>query len=240
MYESFFTAINLAYVKKNLTQTIVFLIGWAGGLLGISSFIMFLFENYNMAISFGFMGLIIGCLPIIFTKAKTEKVKIKNIGVFVIAFGIMLFFAFTSDDYANSTLEQLGGLSPSLVVWVFFASFVSSMAMLVPGVGGSLMMLVMGIYALYIEAVSTLNIILLITFGISMVLGVLAGIVITKKILELFSQSLYFAILGFIAGSLFLIYPGFTLNTEGILSVFLLIGFAVFAYWFSKKETSDS
>ena len=58
--------------------------------------------------------------------------------------------------------------------------------MLVPGVGGSLMMLVMGIYALYIEAVSTLNIILLVTFGISMVLGVLAGIIITKKILELF------------------------------------------------------
>ena len=237
VYESFFTAIDVAYVKKNLLQTVVFLVGWAAGLLGISSFIMFLFENFNMAISFSFMGLIIGCLPIIFAKAKASKVKIKNIGVFFIAFAVMLFFALTSDDYTNSTLEQLGGISPTLVFWVFAASFVSSMAMLVPGVGGSLMMLVFGIYALYIEAVSTLNPILLLTFGSSMVLGVLAGIVLTKKMLELFSQMLYFAILGFIAGSLFIIYPGFVLNAEGILSIFLLMAFAVLAYWFSTKES---
>ena len=240
VYESFFSAINVDYVRKNLLPTIVFLVGWAVGLLGVSSFIMFLFENYNMAISFSFMGLIAGCLPIIYGKAKTDKIKKTNIAVFLVAFAIMLFFAITSDDYTNSTLEQLGGITPSLLAWVFFASFVSSMAMLVPGVGGSLMMLVFGVYALYIEAVSTVNWVLLLTFGISMVLGVLAGIVITKKLLELFAQALYFAILGFIIGSLFLIFPGFEFNAEGVLSIFLAIGFAVFAYWFSTKESVNS
>ena len=240
VYESFFTAISVAYVKSNLMPTLIFLVGWAAGLLGVSSFIMFLFENYNMAISFSFMGLIIGCLPIIYRKAKTEKLKKTNIGVFVIAFAIMLFFAFTGGDYTNSTLEQLGGITPSLIVRVFFASFISSMAMLVPGVGGSLMMLVFGIYALYIEAVSTINPVLLLTFGTSMVLGVLAGILITKKLLELFAQALYFAILGFIIGSLFIIYPGFEGNAEGILSIFLVIVFAAFAYWFSTKESADT
>ena len=238
VYESFFSSINVQYIRKNLLPTIIFLIGWAAGLLGVSSFIMFLFEYHNMAISFSFMGLIVGCLPIIFKKAKTDKIKKTNAVVFLIAFVIMLFFAFTGDDYTNNTLEQLGGITPSLIAWVFFASFVSSMAMLVPGVGGSLMMLVFGVYALYIEAVSTLNVILLLTFGTSMVLGVLAGIVITKKMLELFAQTLYFAILGFIAGSLFIIYPGFELNGEGVLSIFLCVGFAVFAYWFSTKEAA--
>ena len=240
VYESFFSAISVAFVKANLMPTIIFLAGWAAGLLGVSSFIMFLFENYNMAISFSFMGLIVGCLPIIFRKAKTGKIKKTNVVVFLIAFAIMLFFAFSGDDYTNSTLEQLGGITPSLIAWVFFASFVSSMAMLVPGVGGSLMMLVFGVYALYIEAVSTINAILLLTFGSSMVLGVLAGIVITKKLLELFAQTLYFAILGFIAGSLFIIYPGFDLNVEGVLSIFLAILFAAFAYWFSTKESASS
>ena len=238
VYESFFSSISVAYVQKNLLPTIIFLVGWAAGLLGVSSFIMFLLENYNMAISFSFMGLIIGCLPVIYKKATAGSVKKANVGFFFIAFAVMLFFALTGDDYTNSTLEQLGGISPALIAWVFFASTISSMAMLVPGVGGSLMMLVFGIYALYIEAVSTLNPVLLITFGISMVLGVLAGIVITKKILELFSQALYFAILGFIAGSLFIIYPGFILNAEGVLSIILAIGFAALAYWFSTKETT--
>ena len=236
VYESFFSSISVAYVKKNLLPTIIFLAGWAVGLLGVSSFIMFLLENYNMAISFSFMGLIVGCLPVIFKKAKTDKVKKTNIAVFLVAFAIMLFFAFTGDDYTNSTLEQLGGITPALLAWVFFASFVSSMAMLIPGVGGSLMMLVFGVYALYIEAVSTINAALLVTFGTSMVLGVLAGIVLTKKLLELFKQTLYFAIMGFIIGSLFIIYPGFVLNSEGAISIFLAGAFAILAYWFSTKE----
>ena len=236
VYESFFSSISVTYVRKNLLPTIIFLVGWAAGLLGVSSFIMFLFENHNMSISFSFMGLIVGCLPVIFKKAKTDKVRKTNVGVFLIAFAIMLFFALTGDDYTNSTLEQLGGITPSLIAWVFFASFVSSMAMLVPGVGGSLMMLVFGVYALYIEAVSTINAVLLLTFGSSMVLGVLAGIIITKKLLEMFAQTLYFAILGFIAGSLFIIYPGFVPNAEGIISIFLAIAFAALAYWFSTKE----
>jgi putative membrane protein len=98
------------------------------------------------------------------------------------------------------------------------------------------MMLVFGVYALYIEAVSTLNPVMLAVFGISMVLGVLAGMGITKKLLLVYPQALYFAILGFIAGSLLIMYPGLPMDLEGLLSIVLGIGFAVLAYWLSTKD----
>jgi len=78
-------------------------------------------------------------------------------------------------------------------------------------------------------------VLLLTIFVVSMVLGVIAGIALTKKLLESYSQTLYFAIMGFIAGSLFIIYPGFSADLDGVLSVLFALLSAYFAYWLSNK-----
>jgi putative membrane protein len=236
VYDRFFNTISISTIKKNLLYTVLFLSGWAFGLLSVSSFIMFLFENHNQIISFCFIGLVAGCIPLIFKKARKDKTKIVHVSVFTIALTFMIFLAFFGGELStNSSLEQLGGITPGLLVWIFIASFISSTAMLIPGVGGSLMMLVFGIYTLYVESIAMLNWILIAVFAVSMVLGVLVGIYFTKKMLLHYSQTLYYAILGFIIGSLFIIYPGFTWGIEGILSCVLMVAFAFFAYWLSKK-----
>ena len=59
------------------------------------------------------------------------------------------------------------------------------------------MMYVFGIYVIYIEAVATLNVVILSVLVAGMILGVLAGIVLTKKLLKSFTQELYCAALTF-------------------------------------------
>ncbi|MCL2565137.1 MAG: DUF368 domain-containing protein [Defluviitaleaceae bacterium] len=236
VYEKFFNSISVDMVKKNLVITISFLLGWFFGLFGISNIMMFLIDNYGQIIFFSFIGLIVGSLPMIYKKAVAEKVKPKNVSIFFIALAFMIFATFFGGDfYTNSTLYELGGITFMLLGWIFVASFLSSMAMLIPGVGGSLMMLIFGIYTIYIEAVATINLIVLAVFVVSMVFGVLAGIVLTKKMLDSYSQTLYFSILGFIIGSLFIIYPGFSVDIEGLLSIMFAVLFAALAYWLSKK-----
>jgi putative membrane protein len=237
VYDSFFSSINAAYIKKNWAVTLVFLAGWAVGLVWVSSFFMFLFGSYWEIIIFSFMGMIVGSLPLLFRKATKSTITAGNAGIFVLALVCMLFLAFGGEGMgANNTLEQLGGITPALLAWVFAASFIASAAMLIPGVGGSLMMLVFGVYALYIEAVSTLNPIMLAVFGVSMALGVWVGIVLTQRLLLRFPQALYCAILGLVLGSLAIMYPGLPFDLEGLLSIILFLGFAVFAYWMSAKE----
>jgi putative membrane protein len=237
VYDTFFTSISAAYLKKNWTVTIAFLAGWAAGLLWVSSFFLYLFGSYWEVVIFSFMGLIVGSLPYLYKRAAQTKLRVGNIGAFALALACMLLLAFFGGDLsANRTLEQLGGVSPGLLAWVFGASFFASAAMLIPGVGGSLMMLAFGVYALYIEAVSSLHPVLLAVFGVSMVLGVLTGIAATKKLLAAYSQSMYCAILGFITGSLLIMYPGLPWDFEGLVSVTLFAGFAVLAYWLSTKE----
>ena len=236
VYDSFFNSISWAAARKNIRSIIFFLVGWGLGLLSISRAMMYLFEYHVYVISFLFIGLIAGCLPMLFKKATAEKVKWYNVIFCFAALGFMVFLTLFSEDVsANRSLEQMGGTAPGVLAWLFFASFVSSMAMLIPGVGGSLMMLVFGIYAVYIEAVAELIPIVLAVFGISMVLGVLAGIVITKKILARFSQGLYFAIVGFILGSLLIVYPGFAGGMTGAVSIGAAVVAFIFAYWMAGK-----
>jgi len=236
VYDKFFNSFNRAFLLKNTPSVISFLLGWAIGLFGISSIMMFLFDNHGQIISFAFIGLILGCLPLIYKKATEGKLEIRNFIVFLIAFGAMAFLAFFGGDLAtNSSIEQLG-TTPLTLTWLFIASFVSSMAMLIPGVGGSLMMIAFGIYTIYLESVSTFNIPILIIFGVSMVFGVLAGIVITRKLLKSFAKLLYSAICGFIVGSLLIIFPGISMDIEGIISVIVMCFCFGVAYWLSKKE----
>ena len=236
VYDWFFSSINFKAAKKYALGILLFLLGWAMGLLGISHLIMFLFENHEQLMSFIFIGLILGCIPMIYEKAGSEKVRIKNIVICMFAFLFMVFLVFFGEDLtANNTIEALGGETPANLAWVFFASFVSSMAMLIPGVGGSLMMIVLGIYTIYIESVASLNFLLLAVFGSSMVLGVLAGIVITKKMLEKFSQTLYCAILGFVVGSVLFLFPEVALDLETAVAVAWGAVCFIFAFWLSKK-----
>ena len=236
IYEDFFYSASLSNVKKNLPVLVSFFLGCAGGLFGISHVIMFLLENHGQVMYFCFIGLILGCVPVIFVKAKADKFRLINAAVFIPALAFMLLLAFSGGElHTNSSLEQLGGITPAVLAWVFFASFMSSMAILIPGVGGSVMMLAFGIYTIYIEAMSTLDPVILPILVISMIFGIWAGIKIIKKMLVSCPQTLYCAILGFIIGSVFIIYPGFSADLTGVMSIILAFLFAVFAYRLSKR-----
>lgn len=237
IYEDFFSSASLATARKNIPFLITFTIGCTLGLFGISHVMTFLLDNYGQIMYFSFIGLIVGCVPMVFTKAKSDKFKVRDIIILIIAFGLMIFLAFAGGDLStNSSLEQLGGLSPGLLAWLFFASFISSVAMLIPGLGGSIMMLAFGIYVIYIEALSGLDFFLISVLGFAMLLGLAAGILLIKKLLASFSQTLYCAILGFITGSIFIIYPGFSFDLNGLLSIIFALGFSVLAFCLSRKS----
>jgi len=236
IYEDVFISASWANIKKNLSLVISFLIGCGVGLLGISHVIMYLLGNYERIMYFSFIGLILGCIPNIYKKATVVKIKAINGLIFAVALAFMLLLTFSGGELStNSSLEQLGSLTPNLLLWIFIASIISSMAMLIPGVGGSIMMLALGIYTIFIEAVSTFNLVLLSVLTVAMILGTLLGVIAIKKLLNSYPQTLYCAILGFIIGSIFIIYPGFSANLEGLISLIFVALFAVFAFWLSKK-----
>jgi len=311
VYEDFIHAANLTNIRKKLPVALLFLLGCIAGLFGISNLMMRLLNNHEMIMYFSFIGLILGCIPMIYKKSAFNikaapplsegsgsgihsrcsggvytdevgdakhratrpaseacervwgltpakqacastghpaskrslregraplKMRAKHIAIFAISLAVMLFLAFYgTDPDTYDYMHQLYETSTSLV-WVFFASAASAVGMLVPGVGGAILMIVLGIYTIYIEAVASLDMTVLLTMAAGMVFGILSGIKIVRKILTTYPGELYCAILGFTIGSVFIVFPGFAANLTGLLSIVSMVLFAIIAYQFSKKS----
>ncbi len=237
IYDKILFAVSLKNIKKNLVFLSTLAIGAILGIFLFSKIMLVVYSEFQVFMSFCFMGLIIGSLPMIYKRARYEKIKYKNVFIFIFTFILMVaLYYFIQDEFANKSLSELGGLSPSIWIWLFLSAAVSGMAMILPGISGSFIMLVLGAYTITIEAISQLNLLTLLPILSGMLVGILGGIKIIKKMLRFHPQALYFAILGLILGSLFYIFPGFPKGTSSLIaSLCLMAFFAIITYIFSKK-----
>ena len=122
-----------------------------------------------------------------------------------------------------------------------FAGAVSAFAMIVPGISGSMIMVIIGTYRSVITAISDLNIVFLIPVGVGILIGLIGGIKLVKVLMEKAPQATYCAILGLVLGSLLSLWPwGAALDSvQVILSIVVVaVGFLV-AVLFGRSKKED-
>jgi len=226
IYDKLISAVNSFFKdwKKNIFFLAEIAIGAGLGIILFSKLITNLLTNHPEPTNFLFIGLILGSFPMLYKRATKGKVK-KMV--------IMSIYS----DIEVSTIAMTS-LSVKSFISLFLAGFIAAATMILPGVSGSLVLLILGLYTTFTNAVSTFNIPLLIPGG----LGVLVGILTMTKLIESFMskypQPAYFAICGLILGSVFPVYPGFTFNLSGMLSIItFLIGF-ILTYILGRKENN--
>ena len=94
----------------------------------------------------------------------------------------------------------------------------------------------LGVYSSYLSAISSLNFAVLLPIGIGLVLGGVIFMFIINFLFSRFKSYTYFLILGFVFGSILVIFPGFTFSFECILGI-LLAGLCFFiTYKLGKLE----
>lgn len=213
-YDKLLSSIKDLLNKDKRKSALTFLIkigaGWIVGLLvGVLVIEKLLATNPYMMISF-FLGLVIISIPMTF---KSEVKYLKDYKNCYFAFiGAILVILISS---AGSGINL--NLGDSLPVWVYGYAFIVAVcaisAMLLPGISGSTILLIFGIYQLALTNIKTLitdfN---LQSFGFLSVfgLGVLFGAFFISKIISNAfknhrSKVLYF-IMGLLIGSIYAIY----------------------------------
>jgi len=240
IYEKILHALSISGLKKNSNFLAPLGLGCICGVFVFSKLVTYLLLEHEIITYFCFIGMIIGCVPMIYRRIrrdKSEKIKARSVSVFILALVFMTFLAAMNyGSQANQSLAQMGGISPGLLVWIFVAGFISAMTMIIPGISGAVIMLMLGAYTVAVEALSTFNVIIIGTVGAGILLGCLVGIKLVKMILWRYPQELYSAVLGLIIGSIFIIYPGFSMDLVGVAAIILAAVFAIFIYLFSKKN----
>lgn len=237
IYNQFIASISGIFSRRfwpSFTFLIPIIIGMLLAMGSLSNLFNYLLSQHHIPTMFFFGGLIIGIVPYLL-KISNYKTSFTTKHYMMVIAGIAILIVITlmnnGDKHAGETLT----LSTSLVIKYFIAGMCASSAMLLPGISGSFMLLVFGVYGTVMLAIS--EVVKLNFAGLPILLavgfGVLAGFIISSKIIQYFlthHKLMTFAlIIGFVVGSLFAVFPGLPTNIVMwfVSLVVFIIGFIV-------------
>ncbi|HDJ6112952.1 TPA: DUF368 domain-containing protein [Staphylococcus aureus] len=237
IYNQFIASISGIFSRRfwpSFTFLIPIIIGMLLAMGSLSNLFNYLLSQHHIPTMFFFGGLIIGIVPYLL-KISNYKTSFTTKHYMMVIAGIAILIVITlmnnGDKHAGETLT----LSTSLIIKYFIAGMCASSAMLLPGVSGSFMLLVFGFYGTVMLAIS--EVVKLNFAGLPILLavgfGVLAGFIISSKIIQYFlthHKLMTFAlIIGFVVGSLFAVFPGLPTNIVMwfVSLVVFIIGFIV-------------
>lgn len=236
IYDKIMYAISPRNLKENLKFLVPLGIGAVVGIFLLSNVIVSAMENYPMILNFCFIGLVLGSLPAIFKRAKGDELHHRNWIFFAAALVLMILLALVNPDAtANKTLSEFGDINVALCLRFFFTAAIGCIAMILPGLSGSLILLLFGTYGAIMEAIATFNFTIIIVTGLGILTGGITGVKVIKNMLRFHPQALYFGILGLMVGSIITIWPGFAMNVQGIIAIIGLIGFTLITYFMSRE-----
>ncbi|HDZ6392053.1 TPA: DUF368 domain-containing protein [Staphylococcus aureus] len=237
IYNQFIASISGIFSRRfwpSFTFLIPIIIGMLLAMGSLSNLFNYLLSQHHIPTMFFFGGLIIGILPYLL-KISNYKTSFTTKHYMMVIAGIAILIVITlmnnGDKHAGETLT----LSTGLIIKYFIAGMCASSAMLLPGISGSFMLLVFGVYGTVMLAIS--EVVKLNFTGLPILLavgfGVLAGFIISSKIIQYFlthHKLMTFAlIIGFVVGSLFAVFPGLPTNIGMwfVSLVVFIIGFIV-------------
>lgn len=227
---------SISSFTKNMKENFLFLVLFSiGGLLGMILFaspLLRLIELYTMPMLYLFIGIVAGGVPMMYEKSGVKKIDLDSFLYFMLGFvSIFLVSALPSDLFPKQT--NLSGIG---LVFLIMAGFTAAIALVLPGISVSYMLLLMGIYEETMKAVSRLYLPYLIPLGI----GVFLGIILTTKLLEQAMQqhpkATYLVILGFVIGSIAEVFPGIPTRSELLICFLTLIAGFLCIHFISKLQ----
>jgi len=172
----------------------VLLAGMLTSIVLLSNVVLYLLSTYPQLLWGFFFGLI--CASSIVLSKNIEQWDVKSSALFVL--GALTSFAITS---MSSAVIEVS------VVTIFLGGMLAICAMILPGVSGSFILLMLGLYSEVLGAVKNFDFVVLSIFA----MGCMSGLLCFSKVLNwLFSQYRNFTmalLTGFLLGSLNKVWP---------------------------------
>lgn len=241
IYDQLIAAINGLF-SKDWKRHVRFLLPLGMGIViaifTIAHVLDWLLENHPGPTYFFFLGLIIGIIPYLFREAEVRRsFKIRHYILLVI--GILLVTSLIligNPDQGGVITDR----SLSIYILLFFSGFLGSAAMVLPGISGSFILLVIGVYYTVINSIKNLELGVIIVTGLGIFIGIITMSKIIHYFLSHFRTSTFAVIIGLVIGSIFVIFPGWPMS-----GIFVFISILTFstgllvAYILGKVEYEE-
>jgi putative membrane protein len=246
-------------IRKYLKFAIPLILGIVTGLLLFSSLIHYLLTHYSFPTMLFFIGLIMGIIPIIFSRVKEPGIRLKpgEIIMIIIPFLVLLVISSFKGSSVVDSEEVIKNIDIPFMLFILIAGILAAAALVIPGISGSFVLLLLGIYPVVIYSVSSVRLLLtdisnttllinickvLIPLGIGIVIGGLSMVRLIEKLLKRYHKIVYSIILGLLMGSVCVLFREPMVYKSGISVIIIIIGIAtlslgfVFSFFIGRKR----
>ena len=229
--------------KKNVLFLAPIAVGMAIAVVGSSFTIEKLFESFPFQTSLFFVGLVVGGLPAMWKNVKGKKIKVGHMVICVCFLALVVGMALLGDAEGNAANLSFNLIN---VIKLFAVGVIAAATMVVPGVSGSMVLLLIGYYNPILSAINSFirsavsfdiagimnGVGVLAPFGIGMVIGVFAIAKLIEIIFNKFPLYAYWGIIGLIVASPIAImamgsFPVITVMSVVVGVVALAVGFVI-------------
>lgn len=211
-------------IKQNVKFLFPIVLGVGIGVLIFSNALNYVLYEFPTQTKSIFIGLIIGTIPSLLKEVnEKEKFHPQNLIYLLIALGIGIISVILENRI--SIIRDIGDIN---IFYLVICGAMMSLGIIVPGVSSTIILMLLGVYPVYLQSIATINLPVLIPMGIGLLLGSIIVMKITKRLLEKYYAKTFYSIIGFTIGSIFVLFPQGMTDSEMFLSVLcILLGICV-------------
>ena len=206
-------------IKQNIKFLFPIALGVGIGVLIFSNMLNYLLYEFPIQTKSIFIGLILGTIPSLIKEVnKKETFKPQNVVYLLISLAIgILTVVLEKQIQIVTNIENIN------IMYLVMCGAIMSLGIVVPGVSSTIILMLLGVYSIYLQSVANLYLPVLIPLGIGLILGSIIVMKLTKKLLEKYYAQTFYSIIGFTIGSIFVLLPQGRTFLEMVLCVLCII-----------------
>lgn len=204
--------------REQKKSALIFLLklgaGWIVGFICTVLALGRIFDSHIYELCSLFLGLSLFAVPII-VRDEWETIKGKYVHILFALLGVAIVAVIT---YLNRSLSRgsmdVSALSLVKGIYVFIVAAIAISAMVLPGISGSTILLIFGLYVPIMSAIRGFLHLefkyfpILVIFGLGILTGIFTSVKLLRTGLEKFRPQMVFLILGLVIGSMYAIVIG--------------------------------
>lgn len=212
-------------IRKNFKFLFPIALGGITGVIIFSKILQYLLYKFPMQTKSAFIGLILGGIVLLFKELnKKEKFRIKNLFYLLVSLLIGIAMVYIENKSGIESIENVS------YIYLLISGFLMSIGIVIPGVSNTIILMLLGVYSLYLSSVSTLYLPVLIPMAIGIIIGSIIFMKIIKYLLDKFYVQTMFSIIGFTLGSIFVLLP----ETQTIIEIVIAFLWALSGYYITN------
>ena len=218
-------------IKKHFLFLFLLFFGAIFGIYLFANIIEYFMTTYSESTFFFFIGTVIASIPVIINCHNDMKPSFARVACLAIFFLIPISFLLIQSSNDGSILNLT---SLYTLMLLFFSGFIAAVAMILPGISGSFILLMLGSYQTIVYAIKSFNFSVILIVGFGVLLGVACCAKFVRFCLNSYPSFTYYGILGLVLGSVPALWPGISVNLILFDVVSFLFGTTV-VLLFTKK-----